>query len=189
DGMPRDELLVVEFADTKDEHGVYRKYSAYNVGGRIIAKALEQSRDWMVKWDHRVFDRQRADEELAYCETNPHEEWIREMFRLARIDYGRIDYSMLDGTPRLWEVNTHPWIGGGPNHHQEPEIVAYRSMIAPARTIFFDAFRNAWAAIDTPASDGERVTLEIPDMLRRAIERSQKQRRKSERLSSILNVV
>jgi hypothetical protein len=86
-------------------------------------------------------------------------------------------------------VNTHPWIGGGQPRRQEPEIVAYRSMIAPARAMFFDAFRNAWAAIDTPASDGESVALEIPGTLRRAIERSQKQRRKSERLSSMLNVV
>jgi hypothetical protein len=188
-GARRHELLVVEFCDTRDEQGLFRKYSAYNVGGRIIPRAVECSRQWMVKNRGRLLDRERADDDIRYCETNPHERWIREMFCLARIDYGRIDYGLLDGTPRLWEVNTHPWIGGGQPRRQEPEIVAYRSMIAPARAMFFDAFRNAWAAIDTPASDGESVALEIPGTLRRAIERSQKQRRKSERLSSMLNVV
>src|SRR5262249_26347682 len=47
-GVRKHDLLVVEFCDTKDEHGVYKKFAAYNVGGRIIPKALEQSRDWMV---------------------------------------------------------------------------------------------------------------------------------------------
>jgi hypothetical protein len=189
DGARRHELLVVEFCDTRDEHGLFRKYSAYNVGGRIIPRTIECSREWMVKWRGRVLDRERADDEIRYCETNPHEQWIREMFCLARIDYGRIDYGVLDGTPRLWEVNTHPWIGSGLHRHQQPEIVAYRRMIEPARAMFFDEFRNAWAAVDTPASDGESVALEIPDALRRAIERSEKQRRKAARLSSILNVV
>jgi hypothetical protein len=62
-------------------------------------------------------------------------------------------------------------------------------MIEPARTKFFGELRKAWAAVDTPTSNGETMALEIPDTLRRAIERSQKQRRKSERLSSMLNAV
>ena len=91
-----EDLLVVEFCDTKDEHGVYRKYSAYKIGDRVLPRYLECSRDWMVKWDWRIFDRVRADEETRYLETDPHEAWIREIFALARIDYGRIDYGVLD---------------------------------------------------------------------------------------------
>ncbi len=191
DGKPRDELLVVEFADTKDEHGIYRKYSAYNVGGRIIAKALEQSRDWMVKWDNRVFDRQRADEELAYCETNPHEEWIREMFLLARIDYGRIDYGVLRGKPQLWEINTNPTIGRGPNRNKvrRPEVVEYKKMIASARATFYETFVDAWTAIDTPADDAAGVDVTIPPAIVRSIDRTERQRRTAERIGSLLDAV
>ena len=191
DGLPRPELLVVEFADTKDEHGVYRKYSAYNVGGRIIAKALEQSRDWMVKWDHRVFDRQRADEELAYCETNPHEEWIREMFRLARIDYGRIDYGLLHDKPQLWEINTNPTIGRGPNRNKvrKPEVIEYKKMIASARATFYERFAEAWTSIDTPADDADGIDVTIPASIVRSIDRSERQRRMAERMGSLLDVV
>ncbi len=191
DGVPRHELLVVEFADTKDEHGVYRKYSAYNVGGRIIAKALEQSRDWMVKWEHRVFDRQRADEELAYCETNPHEEWIREMFRLARIDYGRIDYGVLRGKPQLWEINTNPTIGRGPNRNKvrKPEVIEYKKMIASARARFYESFADAWAAIDTPTDDAAGIDVTVPASIVRSIDRAERQRRMAERMGSLLDVV
>jgi hypothetical protein len=190
DGMPRDELLVVEFADTKDDNGIYRKYSAYNVGGRIIAKALEQSRDWMVKWDYRVFDRQRADEELAYCEANPDEEWIREMFRLARIDYGRIDYGMLHGKPQLWEINTNPTIGRGPNRERvrRPEVIEYKKMIASGRAAFYERFVEAWAAVDTPV-DGASIDATIPQSIVRSIDRAERQRRMAERMGSLLDVV
>ncbi len=191
DGLPRRELLVVEFTDTKDAHGLYRKYSAYNVGGRIIAKALEQSRDWMVKWEHRVFDRQRADEELAYCETNPHEEWIREMFRLARIDYGRIDYGVLHDTPQLWEINTNPTIGRGPNRNKvrKPEVIEYKKMIASARATFYERFVEAWAAVDTPTDDAASVDLTIPASIVHSIDRAERQRRMAERMGSLLDVV
>ncbi|HET7374663.1 MAG TPA: hypothetical protein VFJ20_14845 [Gemmatimonadaceae bacterium] len=190
-GFPRRDLLVVEFADTKDEHGVYRKFSAYKVGERILPKALEQSRDWMVKWEYRIFDRVRADEELAYCETNPHEAWIREMFSLARIDYGRIDYGILAGRPRLWEINTNPTIGRGPNRNKprKPEVVEYKAMIAPARASFYENFQQAWAAIDTPTTESAGVDIAVPSALLRAIERGARQRRNAERVGSLLHVV
>jgi len=188
-GTRRRHLAVVEFCETRGEDGLYRKYAAYNVGGRILPSTLECSSEWMVKWDNRILDRERADEEMRYCETSPHEAWIREMFRLARIDYGRIDYSILAGLPRLWEINTHPWIGGGPLPLHDVKIVTYRSLVAPTLATFFEGFRSAWVAVDTPASEGESVALDMPFTLRRALERSRKRRRNAERLSAVLNFV
>ena len=190
-GVRRRELLVVEFTETKDEHGVYRKFSAYNVGGRILPKALEQSRDWMVKWEHRIFDRARADQELSYCETSPHEAWIREMFCLARIDYGRIDYGILAGRPQLWEINTNPTIGRGPNRDKprKPEVIEYKAMIAHVRATFYEQFQQAWAAVDTPTTDAAGVDIALPQPLIRAIERGARQRRNAERVGSLFNVV
>jgi hypothetical protein len=188
-GTRRQELAVVEFCDTQDEDGLYRKYSAYNVGGRILPSTIECGREWMVKWDSRILDRERADEEMRYCETNPHEAWIREVFCLARIDYGRADYSVHAGVPRLWEINTHPWIGGGPLPRHDVKIVTYRSLFAPSLATFFEGFRSAWVAVDTPASEAESVALDMPDTLRRALERSRRQQRNAERLSAFLNFV
>jgi hypothetical protein len=191
EGVRRRELLVVEFCDTRDEHGVYRKYSAYNVGGRILPRALESGRDWMVKHRGRIFERSRADEELAYFDTNPHAEWIREMFRLGGVDYGRIDYGVLDGTPRLWEINTNPTIARGPNRDRvrPPDEAAYREMIAPMRVVFYERFQEAWTAVDTPARDGESMELALPESLARAIDRAERRRRNAERVSSLVNVV
>ena len=41
---------------------------------------------------------------------NPHRELLEHIFRDAGIDYGRIDYGLLDGRIQVWEINTNPWI-------------------------------------------------------------------------------
>ena len=43
-----------------------------------------------------------------YMETNPHERALREIFQLARIDYGKIDYAILGDRLQIWEINTNP---------------------------------------------------------------------------------
>jgi len=188
-GVPRRKLAVIEFCDARDEDGLYRKYAAYAVGGRILANTVECSREWMVKFENRILDRERADEEIRYVATNPHEGWIREMFRLARIDYGRIDYAVVAGTLRLWEINTHPWIGGDALAPHDLRTAAYRSLVAPGLTTFFDGLHRAWLAIDSPTPDGEGVELDLPLSLRRALARSEKRRRNAERLSGFINAV
>jgi hypothetical protein len=184
------ELLVVEFCDTKDEHGIYRKYSAYKIGDRVVPRYLECSRDWMVKWDWRIFDRVRADEEIRYLETNPHEAWIREIFEVAGIDYGRVDYGVLDGVPQAWEINTNPTIGRGPGPRvpYRPDIAAYKEMLAPAFGAFYEKFEAAWRAVDTAAST-ESVGFDVPRALRRAIEAGARQRRRAEQVGAVMGVI
>ena len=99
------DLLVVEFCHTADERGVFRKYSALNVGGRILPRHLIFSRDWIVKRPDLAGD-QFVREQRAYLEANPHERWLSDVFKLAGIDFGRIDYSLLHGEPQVWEINT-----------------------------------------------------------------------------------
>lgn len=184
-----EDLLVVEFCDTKDIHGVYRKYSAYKIGDRVVPRYLECSREWMVKWDWRIFDRERADEERRYLETNPHDAWIREIFRLARIDYGRVDYGVLDGAPQVWEINTNPTIGRGPGPkvRLREDIEAYKAMLAPVFGAFFQNFQAAWQAIDTESVGS--VEFRLPSELRGAIETEARQRRRAERVASLVNVI
>jgi hypothetical protein len=190
-GNRSSELLVVEFCDTKDERGLYRKYSAYKVGDRILPRYLECSRDWMVKWDWRIFDRERAAEETRYLETNPHEAWIREIFRLARIDYGRIDYGVLSGVPQVWEINTNPTIGRGPGPKvpQRAEIEAYKIMQAPAFGAFYRDFEAAWEAVDSAVDGADTVEFHAPPALLRAIDSAARKRRSVDRVSAAINVV
>jgi hypothetical protein len=108
-GRSRDDTLIIEFCDTADDQGVYRKYSAFVVGSRIIPAHIACSKDWVTKTiDLR--DEPFLDEERRFVHENPHEARLREIFALAGIDFGRIDYAVLDGDIQVWEINTDPWL-------------------------------------------------------------------------------
>ncbi len=102
--------LMVEFCDTKDDQGLFYKYGAYLIGERVIPSHLFASRNWMVTEENSLSTPEALEKERRYMETNPHERELREIFRLARIDYGRIDYSMLGDRLQVWEINTNPLI-------------------------------------------------------------------------------
>ncbi|BBK30503.1 hypothetical protein EDC65_2055 [Stella humosa] len=109
-GWPLQSVIIVEFSDTGDEAGVYRKYGAFRVGPAIVPAHVDASRDWSVKDDvlDMAGDRER---EFHFIEHNPWEAPIRRAFELARIDYGRIDFSLRgDGSIVVWEINTNPLI-------------------------------------------------------------------------------
>ena len=108
-GRSRDDTLIIEFCDTADDQGVYRKYSAFIVGPRIVPAHIACSKDWVTKTiDLR--DAPFLDEERRFVRENPHEARLRGIFALAGIDFGRIDYALLDGDIQVWEINTDPWL-------------------------------------------------------------------------------
>lgn len=135
----RDGLLAVEFCDTRDEKGIYRKYGAFVVGSRIVPRHLFFSRDWMVKIAD-LTDREQCAEEMAYLETNPHADALLNICRLANISYGRIDYAVHAGRLQIWEINTTPSLVGAPG----PDNVVRRA----AHQCFAAAFSSAMDAID-----------------------------------------
>jgi len=101
------DALLVEFADTSDEDGIYRKYSAFRIGEHLIPRHLLFSKNWIVKRPDVVEDR-HLEEEAAYLQGNPHAEELRRIFELAGIEYGRIDYGVKKGRIQVWEINTNP---------------------------------------------------------------------------------
>ena len=60
--------------------------------------------------DHRLSSDAVISEENAYLDANPHESELREIFELADIEYGRIDYGIKGGRIQVWEINTNPTV-------------------------------------------------------------------------------
>lgn len=102
-------MLVIELCDTADASGVFRKYSVFVVGSRIIPRHVLFSRDWQVKMPD-LLDEDKLREERDFLEANPHEARLREIAALARVDYGRIDYALSEGGLQIWEINTNPLV-------------------------------------------------------------------------------
>lgn len=101
--------LITEFCDTRNEEGIFHKYSAFILDGEIIPRHLFFSRGWCQKTAD-LSKESFLKEELSYVEQNPYKDQLISIFRLANIDYGRMDYGILNGKIQAWEINTNPVI-------------------------------------------------------------------------------
>ncbi len=106
-GQSLENKIITEFCSTADKEGVFRKYSSFILGDKIIPRHLFFNYKWMIK-SPKLVEEDNLLEEEKYVKTNPHESLIKDIFRLAKIEYGRIDYSLIDGVPQVWEINTNP---------------------------------------------------------------------------------
>jgi hypothetical protein len=109
----RNQILITEFGAAKDADGLYRKYGALLVEGHILPCQLMASEGWFVKGRTRLVRPEIVAEEHRYVEENPHADVLRERFKLANIEYGRIDYGIVEGRVQVYEINTNPTIVGG----------------------------------------------------------------------------
>jgi hypothetical protein len=111
-GKSREKKIITEFCDTSDENNKFKKYSAFIIGDQIIPAHLLYSSDWVLKYKKQL-DSQNEEiviEEQEYIRTNPHESDLKKIAKIARIEYGRIDYSIFNKVPQVWEINTNPII-------------------------------------------------------------------------------
>lgn len=163
------DLLIVEFCDTADAEGVYRKYGAFRVGDAIVPAHVMAGHRWMIKSSGDEPTLALVRESLAYVETNPHEGWIRRVFEIMGAEYGRIDYGMRDGRPQAWEINLNPTIGRDPRKPPkslQPEIQSLREQ---GRLAFHARLRDGFAALGM-SPDGPTITVELSRELTRRIE-------------------
>lgn len=161
------DLLVVEFCSTADAEGRYRKYGAYIVGNRIMPRHMSVTRQWMVKHAGSEFTREIILEENAYVFGNPHEAELREIFSLAAVEYGRIDYALKDGRIQVWEINLAPTIGRGDGRSTRDLPEDLRQLRAGSRDSFFQAFNDAWLAIDHKVASPASIPIRIDAATRR----------------------
>jgi hypothetical protein len=158
------DLVVIEFCDARSADGLYRKYAAFRMGDWIHARGLNQGRDWMTKFETSDFTVPLALEEQDYVLRNPHAEQLAELFDIAGIEYGQMDYALKDGRVVTWEINMNPTIGRGAGPGGGVGPMEVRPIRTAAREYFFDRFREAWAALDTVASAGRPVAVNFtPD--------------------------
>jgi hypothetical protein len=158
-------LLVVEYCDTAGSDGIYRKFSSFVVGGRVVPCHVDCSRGWVVK-DTDIVDEGIMEQELNYVRTNPHREWLEETFRLAGADYGRIDYGFLNGAPQVWEINTNPVVILTPDHYSEIHM--------PVKRDFAAHIGPAFEAIDTLAGVSRMVPIRVAPELIARLDREQR---------------
>jgi len=148
-GRTRDGRIAVGYRAEPDPDGWFRKYGAFRVGERIVPRHVFWSKQWVVR-SAGVVDAAREAEELRYVRENPHEAELREIFDLARIEFGRIDYGVVGGRIQTFEINTNPVIAGddgsGPQRRATHEH-------------FVERFVAALGAVDTDAPPERKIAI------------------------------
>jgi hypothetical protein len=163
-GYSREDIIITEFCDTKDSDGIYKKYGAFYLGGKIIRRHVFFSDNWMVKYPKFREDK-FLKEEMDYIQSDAHEVAIREIFELANIDHGRIDYGLVDGKIQVWEINTNP------------HMVYFEEKDDPrseVNSIFFRKYVNALEEIDLPSQNSIRCQVDNPEISEWSIKNGKK---------------
>lgn len=119
-GTPLRSLLVVQYCaePIADKPGAFRKYAAYVAGDRIVPAPVVTDTHWCAKYgvvgtateEHYVFERN-------YNRERPHTDHLLAAARLCGVDFGRIDYGVVDGRVQIYEINTNPHIRPATKHH------------------------------------------------------------------------
>jgi hypothetical protein len=154
-GKSRDNKLIVEYVDCRDESGMHHKFSALFVCSKILqATRSSDPDDWVVKsvpW--------RPGPPVLALPRADHHRCLDEVLRMANIDYGRVDYAIVGDRVQVFEINTNPVIW-------PPELLLRISRaLDEERTILripvSVAYTPAWKAIDGPWYYSGRVIHRI----------------------------
>ncbi|HEY1385609.1 MAG TPA: hypothetical protein VGF43_18430 [Dongiaceae bacterium] len=100
--------IAVQYVSTAGGDGLHRKYGVFGIRGRMVPQNLMTAESWVVKSDSRDPDADMTEEEERFVTANPHADQLREIFRIAHIDFGRVDYGIVDGRIEVFEINTNP---------------------------------------------------------------------------------
>ena len=150
-GVPLRGRIAVEFAAQRSPDGLYRKYGVFNIGGTLIPQHVMLSEHWTVKNRRSVRSAEAATEELDFVRTNPHADVIGRVFAIGSLDFGRVDYGVVDGQPQIYEINSNP-------HFPRFEKTDARS---ERRAFIRERLIAAFREIDQPLARG-RVAFDMP---------------------------
>jgi hypothetical protein len=155
------DLLVVEFSETTHADRLYRRYTAFFVGDRVIPRGLAVGKAWMLKETSSIRSLTVAEEELEYVTEDPHSTRLAEIRSIARVDYGRIDYTMRRGRVETWEINLNPRIGRATN---QPSRRNYSEAVREIRTRskehFYRSFQSALRAVEVHGGRAVRPAID-----------------------------
>jgi hypothetical protein len=177
-GLPRRQLLVIEFCETASADGLFRKYSIFRIGDTYIPRYIQFGEHWMTKSHTSRTDEPLVSEEMDYLRENPHADWVREVFEMAHIEYGRLDYGLRDGRPQAWEINFTPVLTGNPIR---PMSERTRALTHHTKEYAHAGLRRGFEGIDPGPMPGGDIRVEFPPALEEQARRERRAIRSIER--------
>jgi len=156
EGRPLSSLLIVEYSAQPVRPGLYRKFGSFRLGRAEFGHFCVDEDHWIAKLGKRgITPPELYDEENRIVRDNPHGRSVAAAFDIAGIEYGRVDFGLVNGKVQIYEINSNPDMAFGNDHPSPVRQESYR--------IFKAHYLDALSAIDTPdAGDCIRGPL-IPE--------------------------
>jgi hypothetical protein len=149
-GAPLTGLLIVEYAAEPLRPGLYRKFGSFRIGPAAFAHTCVDDNQWIAKTGRRdVTPPELYEEEQRVVRENPYGPSLAHAFELAGIEYGRIDFGLVQGKVQVYEINTNPEVLFGNDHPSPVRQETYR--------IFRQNYLGALSAIDTDGVGGVSI--------------------------------
>ncbi len=145
-GAPLTGLLIVEYAAEPLRPGLYLKLASFRMGPASFAHLSVLDDQWVAKsGKFGLATPALFEEEQQVVRNNPHGAQLTRAFDIAGIDYGRVDFGLVQGKVQIYEINTNPEMGFAMEH---PSPIRQETL-----RIFARNYLGALAAIDTPDTD------------------------------------
>ena len=142
-GVPRRELMAVEYCAEPLREGLFRKLAAYRVGPTMVPALCVHQSSWVAKdGELGVAGQDWYDDEYKIVEQNRHCAELLPAFATGEIEFGRADFGIVHGRAQIYEINTNPTIGIIKKHPFPASLAADK--------LFQKKFAAALARIDTP---------------------------------------
>ena len=106
---------------------------------------------WIVKYGKAgVASEDMYEEEHVLVRDNPFAEAVKPAFDLAGIDYGRVDFGLVDGKPQIYEINNNPFVDLSPKREaasrRQESSALFRANYLQAMTEIDTFARPTWQA-------------------------------------------
>lgn len=149
DGEPEEGLLITEYCAQPVASDLFRKLSAYRVGESLFFYNCVHEASWLVKYGTvNAATEALYQEEQQMIESNAYGAELAKVFTLAGIDYGRVDFGLVDGRIAVYEINTNPSIKPPSDHPNETRRASMRA----GWQKYCDALRRLDEQITAPRS-------------------------------------
>ncbi|MEH6552275.1 MAG: hypothetical protein V7744_20035 [Pseudomonadales bacterium] len=149
-GEPEAGLLIVEYCAQPLSGGLFRKLSSYRVANELFFFNTVHENSWLVKYGTKNSANDALyTEEQEMIKSNAFKDELTKVFDLAGIEYGRVDFGLVNGQCQIYEINTNPTLYPPKEH---PNSIRNQNQI-----LGWEKYKDAIRALVTTDPDGPQT--------------------------------